>query len=162
MKEIKETTAKTPTATTQEEKKKLPKGTERFCAVIKAYLDKRAGEDELFKAKYVAVNRPIEDIVAYIISEVQRSGVCGWTDDEVFSLAVHAAEEENLDIHRVGNTKVVVNHHIELTEEEKAEQKQLALKQFREEELAKIKARNARHATLKPARPSTLPSLFDF
>ena len=48
----------------QEGKKKLPKGTERFGAVIKAYLDKRAGEYELFKVKYVAVNRPIEDIVA--------------------------------------------------------------------------------------------------
>ncbi len=64
MKEIKETTPLTPTATTQEGKKKLPKGTERFGAVIKAYLDKRAEEDELFKVKYVAVNRPIEDIVA--------------------------------------------------------------------------------------------------
>ena len=64
MKEIKETTPQTPTVTTQEGKKKLPKGTERFGAVVKAYLDKRAGEDEFFKAKYETVNCPIEDILA--------------------------------------------------------------------------------------------------
>ena len=163
MKEIKETTPKTPTATTQEGKKKLPKGTERFGAVVKAYLDKRAGEDELFKAKYVAVNRPIEDIVAYIISEVQRSGVCGWTDDEVFSLAVHAAEEAELKIPDMKNCQVVVNHHIELTEEEKAEQRALALKRFQDEELAKVRARNAKPKAVKQQEQTfNTPSLFDF
>ena len=151
-----------PSDPRSEEKIQLPKGTEHFCSIIKAHLDKRVEDDELFRVKRDRVNRPIEEIVAYIIGEVYKSGISGWTDDEVFSLAVHAAEEENLDIHRVGNTKVVVNHHIELTEEEKAEQKQLALKQFREEELAKIKTRNARPATQKTARPSISPSLFDF
>ncbi|MDE6536762.1 MAG: PcfK-like family protein [Muribaculaceae bacterium] len=161
MKEIKGTTQTIPSATKHEEKK-LPKGTERFGAVIKAYLDKRAGEDELFKTKYEAVNRPIEDIVAYILSEVQRSGVCGWTDDEVFSLAVHAAEEAELKIPDMKHCQVVVNHHIELTEEEKAEQRASALKRFQEEELAKVRARNAKPKAVKPQTQSTtIPSLFD-
>ena len=38
MKEIKETTQQTPTATTQEGKKKLPKGTERFGEVSRLFL----------------------------------------------------------------------------------------------------------------------------
>lgn len=161
MKEIKGTTQTIPTATKQKGKK-LPKGTERFGAVIKAYLGKRAGEDELFKVKYEAVNRPIEDIVAYIISEVQRSGVYGWTDDEVFSLAVHAAEEAELKIPDIKQCQVVVNHQIELTEEEKAEQRALALKRFQEEELAKVRARNAKPKAVKPQTQSTtIPSLFD-
>lgn len=162
MNEIKGSTQTTPTATKQEGTKKLPRGTERFGAVIKAYLDKRAGEDELFKAKYEAVNRPIEDIVAYIISEIQKSGVCGWTDDEVYSLAIHAAEEAELKIPNITQCQVVVNHHVELTEEEKAEQRALALKRFQEEELAKVRARNAKPKAVKPQTQSTpIPSLFD-
>ena len=161
MNEIKGATPTTPTATKQEAKK-LPRGTERFCNVIKAYLDKRAGEDELFKAKYEAVNRPIEDIVAYIISEVQKSGVYGWTDDEVYSLAIHAAEETELKIPDMTQCQVVVNHQVQLTEEEKAEQRALALKRFQEEELAKVRARNAKPKAVKPqAQPTNIPSLFD-
>ena len=108
------------------------------------------------------MNRPIEDIVAYILSEVYKSGVYGWTDDEVFSLAVHAAEEVELKIPDMKHCQVVVNHHIELTEEEKAEQRALALKRFQEEELAKVRARNAKPKAVKPQTQSTtIPSLFD-
>ena len=100
--------------------------------------------------------------MAYIISEVQRSGVYGWTDDEVFSLAVHAAEEAELKIPDIKQCQVVVNHQIELTEEEKAEQRALALKRFQEEELAKVRARNAKPKAVKPQTQSTtIPSLFD-
>ena len=161
MNEIKGAAPTTPTATKQEGKK-LPNGTERFGAVIKAYLDKRAGEDELFKTKYEAVNRPIEDIVAYILSEVYKSGICGWTDDEVYSLAIHAAEETELKIPNITLCQVVVNHNVELTEEEKAEQRALALKRFQEEELAKVRARNAKPKAVIPQTQSiTIPSLFD-
>lgn len=137
------------------------KGTERFTEIIKNYLDERAEQDELFRAKYEAVNRSIEDIVAYIIGEVHRMGVCGLSDEDVFNLASHAAEETDLEIGKSINCDVVINRHVELTEAEKAEQKALALKRFQDEELRKLQTRNS-----KPkAKPQVEPvgqSLFDF
>ena len=57
---------------------------------------------------------------------------------------------------------MVVNHHIELTEEEKSEQRALALERYQDEELRKIQARNARPKAHKP-QPESQPtlSLFD-
>ena len=105
------------------------KGTEHFKEIIKGYLDQRAKEDELFRAKYEAV---------------------------------HCIDEPELEIGKPLQCNVVVNHHIELTEEEKAEQKALALKRYQDEELRKIQARNARPKAHKPQTDSqpTL-SLFD-
>lgn len=106
------------------------KGTEQFKEVIKNYLDNRAKEDELFRAKYETTTRTIEDVVTYIIGEVKKSGRCGFADEEIFSLAVHAIDEPNLEIGKRIACDVVVNTHIELTDEEKAEQKALALKRI--------------------------------
>ena len=65
------------------------KGTEHFKEIIKNYLDERAKEDELFRAKYETTTRTIDDVVTYILNEVKKSGCCGFSDMEVFSMAVH-------------------------------------------------------------------------
>ena len=46
------------------------KGTEQFKEAIKCYLDQRAKEDELFRAKYETTSRTIDDVVTYILNEV--------------------------------------------------------------------------------------------
>ncbi len=139
------------------------KGTEQFKEIIKNYLDNRAKEDELFRVKYESTARSIDDIVTYIFNEVQHSGCCGFSDMEVFSMAVHAAEEPTLIIGEPLSCDVVVNRHIELTEEEKAEQRDLALKRYQEEELRKIQAKNSRPKPGKPKVPQQAElSLFDF
>lgn len=120
------------------------KGTEKFQEVIKAYLDKRAQEDELFRTAYQKSTRSIENVVTYIINEVLKSGRCGFSDEEIFSLAVHASEAETLEIGKPTDCQVVVNTHIELTEEEKNEQKSQALKRYQDEELNKIRQRSNR------------------
>lgn len=125
------------------------KGTEQFKEVIKNYLDNRAKEDELFRAKYETTTRTIEDVVTYIIGEVKKSGRCGFADEEIFSLAVHAIDEPNLEIGKRIACDVVVNTHIELTDEEKAEQKALALKRYQDEELRKLQQRNSRPKVVK-------------
>ena len=136
------------------------KGTEQFKEIIKNYLDNRAKEDELFRVKYESTARSIDDIVTYILNEVQQ---CGFSDMEVFSMAVHAAEEPTLIIGEPLSCDVVVNRHIELTEEEKAEQRDLALKRYQEEELRKIQVRNSRPKPGKPKVPQQAElSLFDF
>ena len=106
--------------------------------------------------------RTIGDVVTFILNEVQKSGCCGFSDSEIYSMAVHCIDEPELEIGKPLQCNVVVNHHIELTEEEKAEQKALALKRYQDEELRKIQARNARPKAHKPQTDSqpTL-SLFD-
>lgn len=139
------------------------KGTEQFKAIIKNYLDNRAKEDELFRAKYETTTRTIDDIVNYIFSEVQKSGCYGFADEEIYSMAVHVVDEPTLEIGKPASCNVVVNHHIDLTEEEKAEQRDIALKRYQEEELRKLQVRNSRPKPSKPKVPQqTELSLFDF
>lgn len=138
------------------------KGTAQFKEIIKNYLDNRAKEDELFRAKYEATTRTIDDVVTFILNEVQQSGCCGFSDEEVFSMAVHVVDEPGLEIGKPLQCGVVVNHHIELTEEEKAEQRKAALKRYQDEELRKIQQRNSRPKAVKPqATQQPELSLFD-
>lgn len=139
------------------------KSTERFKETIKAYLDKRAETDELFRVKYEVTTRTIDDVVTYILNQVKASGCCGFSDDEIYSMAVHAIDELDMEIGKPIDCNVVVNHHVELTEEEKAEQKALALKRFQEEELRRLQNVRNKSKTAKP-QPSKQPepSLFDF
>ena len=126
------------------------KGTAQFKEIIKNYLDNRAKEDELFRAKYEATTRTIDDVVTFILNEVKQSGCCGFSDEEIFSMAVHVVDEPTIEIGKPLQCGVVVNHHIELTEEEKAEQRKAALKRYQDEELRKIQQRNSRPKAVKP------------
>lgn len=126
------------------------KGTDHFKEIIKNYLDSRAQNDELFRAKYETTTRTIDDVVTYILNEVKASGCCGFSDEEIFSMAVHVIDEPTLEIGKPMTCGVVVNRHIELTQEEKAEQKALALKRFQDEELRKLQNRNSKPKAVKP------------
>lgn len=139
------------------------KGTEQFKEIIKCYLDKRAKEDELFRAKYETTERTIDDVVTYILNEVKQSGCCGFADEEIYSMAVHVIDEPALEIGKPINCDVVVNRHIDLTEEEKAEQKALALKRYQEEELRKLQVRHSKpRASMPKETIQPQPSLYDF
>ena len=136
------------------------KGSEHFKMIIQDYLDKRAKDDSLFRAKYETTTRTIDDVVTYILNQVKASGCNGFDDDEIFSMAVHVIDEPELEIGNPTTCNIVVNHHIELTEEEKQEQRKIALKRFQEEELRKLQARNSKPRNIK-TNIVTTPSLFD-
>lgn len=70
-----------------------------FQEVIKQYLDGRAAQDEQFAVTYLKENKSIEECCKYIISEARKLGteVC-MSDDEVFGLAVHYYDEDNIEI----------------------------------------------------------------
>ena len=105
------------------------KGTESFKQTIHSYLEQRANEDTLFAEKYHAVNRSIDDIVTYILNQVMKSECHGFDDDEIYSLAIHAAEEKDLEVGKPVECDVKVNHVVELTEEEKQEARRNAIRQ---------------------------------
>ena len=138
------------------------KGTEHFIRTIAEYLNVRAMTDPLFALNLQKPNKSIEECVTYILSEVQKSGCNGFDDDEIYSMAVHYYEEDDIEVGKVTNCQVMVNHVVELTEEEKAEARQEAIKQYQREELAKIQSRNARGKKTESAATQVQPSLFDF
>lgn len=92
-----------------------------FNEAIKNYLDHRVKEDSLFAEAYNKKDKTIEGCCNYIISEVQKSAKgnrAAMTSDEVFSLAVHYYDEDNVKADKKVNARVVVP--AELISKEKA------------------------------------------
>ena len=107
-------------------------------------------------------NKNIEECITYILNEVQKSGCNGFDDDEIFSMAVHYYDEDDIEVGKAVSCQVAVNHVVELTEEEKVEARQEAIKQYQREELAKLQSRNARVKKTENVATHVQPSLFDF
>ena len=137
------------------------KGTEHFTRTIAEYLNQRAMTDPLFAPNLAKPNKNIEECVTYILNEVQKSGCNGFDDDEIYSMAVHYYDEDNIEVGKPINCQVAVNHVVELTEEEKAEARKEAIKQYQREELAKIQKRNERPKKVQTQAPQLQTSLFD-
>lgn len=138
------------------------KATEHFKQTIKAYLDERAKNDELFAVSYAKENKNMDDCVTFILNQVKRSKCMGLTDEEVYSLAVQFFDEDDIEIGNSIACNVIVNHTVELTEEEKAQARQEALKEYQAEQLRKLQKRANKPKTPKAQAEITTPSLFDF
>ena len=147
------------------------KGTEHFTRTIAEYLNQRAMTDPLFAPNLMKPNKNIEECITYILNEVQKSGCNGFDDDDellrallekIFSMAVHYYDEDDIEVGKAVSCQVAVNHVVELTEEEKAEARQEAIKQYQREELAKLQSRNARVKKTENVATQVQPSLFDF
>lgn len=128
----------------QEQKKPAPAKVSKvsgpFKEAIKAYLDKRAAEDELFAKTYAKENKNLDECCNYILQQVKKSGCCGFADEEIYGMAVHYYDEDDIkDVKPVSAGKIVVNHVVELSEAEKAEAKEKAKADYEKEQLAKLK-----------------------
>lgn len=117
------------------------KGTSHFKRTIEAYLAQRAAEDTLFAATYKKPNKNIDDCITYILNEVKRSGCNGFTDGEIFSMAVHFYDEDSIEVGKPINAQVVVNHTVELTPEEKEEARRQAIEKAQREAYQKMTQR---------------------
>ena len=115
------------------------KSTEQFKNTIKACLNKRENEDELFAINYSKANKNINDCITYILNTVQKSGCNGFADDEVYSMAVHYYDEDNIEVGKNFDCRVVVNHVVELTTEEKEDARQKAIQKAQDEAYLRMK-----------------------
>ncbi len=115
---------------------------QKFCETIKDYLDNFAKENQFFAEKYSNPKKNINECCNFIVSEVRKMvrkmNVQGLADDEVYYLARHYYEEEDLKVDSVSGLKVVVNHQIELTEDEKKAAHEKALKDYEVAERQRI------------------------
>ncbi len=135
------------------------KASNHFKNTIKAYLDQRSENDVLFSLRYSKPEKNIDDCVTYILNTVQKSGCNGFADEEIYSMAVHYYDEDNIDIGNPVSCQVVVNHVVKLTEEEKQQAHKEALQRVQNEAYAKLK-----QTTKRMKQPETVnqQSLFNF
>ena len=135
------------------------KGTQAFQDTIREYLESKAENDALFAVKYANPSKSVEECCAYIIGAVQKSGCNGFSDSEIYGWAIHYYEESDISVPTIPNCRVVVNHVVELTDEEKAEARQKAIDQLQREEADRLR-RKAERPKAQPQQAQ--PSLFDF
>jgi 6-phosphogluconate dehydrogenase (decarboxylating) len=137
------------------------KSTEHFKNTILAYLEKRAEEDKFFATScYKKEGKNIDDCCTYILNEVQKSGCNGFADEEIYSMAVHYYDEDNIKVGEpINHGSVVVNHTVELTEQEKAAARQQAIEQFQAKVIADIQKKKS--AAKSKENAIVTPSLFD-
>ena len=115
--------------------------TNDFKNVIQSYLEERAKSDELFAVSYKKPGKSIGECCDYIIGEAKKRGnAVAMTDNEVFGLAVHYYDEDNIKVNEVsGAYKVSAPTatpvpKVELTEEEKKAAHEAAIKRLSEEQ----------------------------
>lgn len=136
--------------------------------VIKEYLEKRAASDPQFAASYAKPTKNIDECFKYILGEARNHGsqVC-LTDEEVFGLAVHYYDEDNLKIKYSCRAEVSTSRNpspvVKLTGKEKAAAKEEALRLYQRECIAEFEAREkaAKKKKRSAAAVEESPSLFD-
>jgi hypothetical protein len=115
------------------------KSTEIFKKTIQNYLEQRAANDELFAVSFGKPQKNMDDCITYILNTVQKSGCNGFADDEIYSMAVHFYDEDNIEVGKSINCHVTANHVVELTEEEKQQAREDAMQRAINEAYSKIK-----------------------
>ncbi|MBK3516686.1 PcfK-like family protein [Carboxylicivirga marina] len=133
------------------------KATPDFKTVIQNQLQAMAQKDELFAQSLKKENKNINDCITYIVNTVKASGCSGFAPDEVYAMAAHYYDEDNIEVGAKVKCQVVVNHSVELTEEEKAQAKEDARKQAYADEVAMQKEKLTKKATKKAAKTEKKP-----
>ncbi len=117
---------------------------------IQSYLDERAKADELFAVAYKKKNKSIDECCTYIMGEAKKRGnaVC-MSDEEVFGLAVHYYDEDNIKINKLpasvkASASVPEAKPVKLTEEDEKRAREEAIKRLAEEQYTLLKKKPSR------------------
>lgn len=136
---------------------------EAFKKHIEAYINGQVEADPMFADIFKKSERSIDDCISYLLNWVKASGSQIVAKEEIYGQVIHFYTENlapgtNIRAHVVCATRA------QLTEEDKREAYQEALRQYQQNELAKLQA-NANKPKTKPktapAQPQTTLSLFD-
>lgn len=113
---------------------------------IKNYLDERARTDELFAKAYAKEGKSIDECFSYILGEARKKGtqVC-MSDEEVFGLAVHYYDEDNIKVSHVREgARVATTKEVKISAEDEKEARDAAIKRLTEEQYSLLKKRTQR------------------
>lgn len=86
---------------------------------LEEHLKSVANNDALFAETLKKPNKNIEDCITYILNEVKKKGYNWLEDDEVFGMAIHYYDEDNIDIGKKITGKVVSGYQKEIKSPEK-------------------------------------------
>jgi hypothetical protein len=106
--------------------KKKNKSTEEFKKTILEHLEKRVKTDKLFAKSFTKEKKNIDDCISYIFNTVKKAGIIGYTDDEIFSMAIHYYDEDDIKPGKMFDMQVIINHTVKLTDKEKEEAREEA------------------------------------
>lgn len=118
-----------------------------FKETIQKYLEQRVAEDPLFAPKFANPKKSVDECCRYILGEARKRGTAvAMSDAEVFGMAVHYYDEENIKIEKVSSGCSVSSssYKVELTEEEKKSAREAAIKRLAEEQYRSLKKRPAK------------------
>lgn len=134
------------------------KGTDNFKKVISDHLNKMAADDPRFAEKMKDPKKNLDDCITYILNRVKESGCNGFTDAEIFGMAIHYYDETDVKPGEKLKCDVVVNHKVELTPDEIEEEKRKAREKIIMDEAERLR----RKPEVKKQEPAKIdqPTLF--
>lgn len=123
--------------------KEKVKGTEAFMDAIKAHLKAYAKQDPLFVNKLKNPKKNFKDCITYIFNQVKASGMIGYAEDEIYQLARHYYDEDDIKVGSpVTAGEVIVNRSIELSPKEIADAKEKAIRELIVEEKKRLQKKD--------------------
>ena len=122
-----------------------------FFDSMESFIRQKMDANDLFAKKVCNPKKNIEDCITYVINTIEKSRYKGVCDNDVYALAVHYYEEDDVEVGKPINCRVVVNHQVELTPEEIAEMRQKAKDEVFRQEMDRLKNHNSVRRTVKPA-----------
>lgn len=85
-------------------------GTEAFQKIIWNYLLERGEQDETIAHNLDKAHKSFEECIRYILTEVKKSGYNAFSEEEIYSMAIHYYDEDNLeDIEDIKEVRIIVN-----------------------------------------------------
>lgn len=124
-----------------------------FKNAIKAHLDERAKIDEQFAVSYAKEGKSIDECCRYILHQMRRRGnAVAASDSEVYGMAVHYYDEDDIKVPKYSPGHSVASNAPsvaikDLTEEEKAEAREVALATYREQQLQRLREEEKKKAS---------------
>jgi hypothetical protein len=70
--------------------------TDPFKDTISAHLQELGTKDALFAETLKKPNKNIDSCINYIYSEVKKTGRCSFNNDEIFNIAIHYYDEDDI------------------------------------------------------------------
>lgn len=83
------------------------KSTEQFKETITQYIAMRAVKDDLFAKNLNKEGKNIDDCITYILNTVKSTGCVAFTDDEIYGMAVHYYDEDNVKVGSRVSCKII-------------------------------------------------------
>lgn len=127
-----------------------------FKRAIQTYLGNRAATDELFAKSYAKPGKNIDDCCQYIIGEARKRGsnAVVMSDDDVYNLAIHYYDEDNIKISSAPRARVTTpSQDVKLTASDRQRLRAEAEEQYKAQEIEKIRqAERKRKAAITAKR----------